>query len=141
MILSKKDKFPTHISSHSINWFHEIHQFADLIYVVGGGSQQATTTLNRVILENGAPMQYNIGVLTLAGVTDTAYPPLEKTTAAYEYFASHQDYDFIFKSDDDTYIHGPRLERIIRNQNSEKTLYMGRPLHHCLCQKSFKKER
>ncbi len=141
MILSRQGKFSGHVRSHPVNWFHEMNRFADIIYVVGGGAQQATTTLKRIFLENSSAEQHNVGVLTLAGVSDTAYPPLEKTTRAYEYFTAHQSYDFILKSDDDTYIHGPRLERIVRNLDPKKALYMGRPLHHCLCQKSFDKEK
>ena len=139
MVQSSRNKFRTHVRSQSVNWFLEMNEFADVLYVVGDENLKQTS-LHRLYLNEVDDNAHNVGVLTLAGVSDTAYPPLAKTTMAYEHIVTNFQYDFVLKTDDDTYIHGPRLSNLIKGRNPKETLYMGRPLHHCLCEKSFNKK-
>ena len=134
MVLSRREKIVNHLESLPGNWFREVDAFADIIYVVGGRAVQAETTLHRLVLDEDGTLQ--VGVLTLGQVSDVEYPPLTKTTMAYEFFATRYEYDFVLKCDDDTYIHPSRLHNLLSGRNPKDVLYMGRPLHHCGCIKS-----
>ena len=134
MVLSRREKIVNHLESLPANWFREVDAFADIIYVVGGRAVQAETTLHRLVLDEDGTLQF--GVLTLGQVSDVEYPPLTKTTMAYEFFATRFEYDFVLKCDDDTYIHPSRLHNLLSDRNPKDVMYMGRPLHHCGCIKS-----
>ena len=134
MVLSRREKIVNHLESLPGNWFREVDAFADIIYVVGGRAVQAATTVHRLVLDEDGTLQ--VGVLTLGKVSDVEYPPLTKTTMAYEFFSTRYEYDFVLKCDDDTYIHPSRLHTLLSGRNPKDVLYMGRPLHHCGCIKS-----
>ena len=135
MVLSRKEKFTNHLESLPKNWFNEMNVFADVVYIVGGGEGRTKTTLHRLTLDDNEE-SLTVGVLTLAQVSDVEYPPLTKTTMAYEFFATRFQYNFVLKCDDDTYIHPPRLNNLLTGRNPKDIMYMGRPLHHCGCIKS-----
>ena len=99
-------KIVDHLESLPANWFREVDAFADIIYVVGGKAVQAETTMHRLVLDEDGTLQF--GVLTLGQASDVEYPPLTKTTMAYEFFSTRYEYDFVLKCDDDTYIHPSR---------------------------------
>ena len=134
MVLSRREKIVDHLESLPGNWFREVDAFADIIYVVGGKAVQAETTMHRLVLDEDGTLQ--VGVLTLGQASDVEYPPLTKTTMAYEFFSTRYEYDFVLKCDDDTYIHPSRLHTLLSGRNPKDVLYMGRPLHHCGCIKS-----
>ena len=70
----------------------------------------------------------HLPIVKLQGIPDKVYPPLRKAFAVMKYMHEHyiNDYNWFIRADDDMYVRGQRLQKLLRSMHPFEKVYMGR---------------
>ena len=67
-------------------------------------------------------------IVKLPGIPDNVYPPLRKAFAVMKYMYSHyiHEYNWFIRADDDMYVRGHQLQKLLHSMHPFEKVYMGR---------------
>lgn len=125
-IIISTDGIKIYIQSRGQDWLDEMQSKFTIVFVVGNSD---VTHLRKV---EGFKSIY----ILHARANENEYPPLDKSIELFSYDWPFQ-FDFLVKSDSDTYVNPQRLNRVIKHLPLHSKLYLGRWLHSCNCNKNM----
>ena len=73
------------------------------------------------------PAVRDLPIVRLPGIPDTVYPPQKKVFAVLHYIHEHysSDFQWFLRADDDVYVRGDKLEKLLGSFNYNKRVYLG----------------
>lgn len=115
-------------------WFDEVSAHSDVFFLVGDKHAHISRY-----------HRFSNVFLLHVNSKDHAYPPLNKTAALHVYLGSLYPtglpYNWMLVADSDTYIRPDTFNVLTQGRDHHVPYYLGRPLHHCLCNEGFKPRR
>lgn len=74
------------------------------------------------------PAASHLPVVKLSGIPDNVYPPLKKAFAVMQYMHDNfaDGYNWFVRADDDMYVRGKKLSKLLQSMNHNEKIYLGR---------------